>query len=126
NPLKTQHRRLTVSYKDRYHRKHSVTLCFNDEEFAQVEELASMLKKPRAKAIRELILNKEFKLKKEISKNENGDVYYQLHKIGVNINQIARAINTDIDKFISHEFAEDFINLFEEITNEIEDIKRRI
>ncbi|MCT8124338.1 MobC family plasmid mobilization relaxosome protein, partial [Klebsiella pneumoniae] len=71
-------------------------------------------------------LNKEFKLKKEISKNENGDVYYQLHKIGVNINQIARAINTDIDKFISHEFAEDFINLFEEITNEIEDIKRRI
>lgn len=85
-----------------------------------------MLKKPRAKAIRELILNKEFKLKKEISKNENGDVYYQLHKIGVNINQIARAINTDINKFISHEFAEDFINLFEEITNEIEDIKRRI
>lgn len=115
-----------MSYKDRYNRKHSVTLCFNDEEFAQVEELASMLKKPRAKAIRELILNKEFKLKKEISKNENGDVYYQLHKIGVNINQIARAINTDIDKFISHEFAEDFINLFEEITNEIEDIKRRI
>ena len=115
-----------MSYKDRYHRQHSVTLCFNDEEFAQVEELASKLKKPRAKAIRELILNKEFKLKKEISKNENGDVYYQLHKIGVNINQIARAINTDIDKFISHEFAEDFINLFEEITNEIEDIKRRI
>ena len=61
-----------------------------------------------------------------MSKNENCDVYYQLHKIGVNINQIARAINTDIDKFISHEFAEDFINLFEEITNEIEDIKRRI
>ena len=101
-------------------------MVINDEEFAQVEELAFMLKKPRAKAIRELILNKEFKLKKEISKNENGDVYYQLHKIGVNINQIARAINTDIDKFISHEFAEDFINLFEEITNEIEDIKRRI
>ena len=115
-----------MSYKDRYNRKHSITLCFNDEEFAQVEELASMLKKPRAKAIRELILNKEFKLKKEISKKENGDIYYELHKIGVNINQIARAINTDIDKFISHEFAEDFINLFEEITNEIEDIKRRI
>ena len=115
-----------MSYKDRYNRKHSVTLCFNDEEFTQIEELSSMLKKPRAKAIRELILNKEFKIKKEISKNQNGDVYYQLHKIGVNINQIAKAINTDIDKFISHEFAEDFINLLEEITNEIEDIKRRI
>ena len=39
-----------MSYKDRYNRKHSITLCFNDEEFAQVEELASMLKKPRATA----------------------------------------------------------------------------
>lgn len=114
------------NYKDRYQRKHSITLCFNDEEFAQVEELASMLKKPRATAVRDLILNKDFKLKKEISKNKTGDVYFELHKIGVNINQIARAINTDIDKFISHEFAEDFLNLFEEITNEIEEIKRRI
>ena len=117
---------MSKNYKDRYQRKHSLTLCFNDEEFQQVEELAEALRKPRATAVRELILNKEFKLKKEISKNENGDVYYQLHKIGVNINQIARAINTDIDKFISHEFSEDFLNLFEEITNEIEDIKRRI
>jgi hypothetical protein len=69
-----------VSYKDRYQRKHSITLCFNDEEFAQVEELASMLKKPRATAVRELILNKEFKLKKEISKNKTGDVYYNYIK----------------------------------------------
>ena len=117
---------MSKNYKDRYQRKHSITLCFNDEEFAQVEELASMLKKPRATAVRDLILNKDFKLKKEISKNKTGDVYFELHKIGVNINQIARAINTDIDKFISHEFSEDFLNLFEEITNEIEEIKRRI
>lgn len=117
---------MSKNYKDRYQRKHSITLCFNDEEFAQVEELASMLKKPRATAVRDLILNKDFKLKKEISKNKTGDVYFELHKIGVNINQIARAINTDIDKFISHEFAEDFINLFEEITNEIELIKGKI
>lgn len=109
------------NYKDRYQRKHSITLCFNDEEFAKVEELASMLKKPRATAVRDLILNKEFKLKKE-----NGDIYYELHKIGVNINQIARAINTDIDKFINQDFAEDFINLFEEITNDIEKIKGKI
>ncbi|EOZ0808308.1 plasmid mobilization relaxosome protein MobC [Klebsiella pneumoniae] len=114
------------NYKDRYQRKHSITLCFNDEEFQQVEELAEALRKPRATAVRELILNKNFKLKKEISKKENGDVYFELHKIGVNINQIAKAINTDIDKFISHEFAEDFINLFEEITNDIELIKGKI
>ncbi|EOK5843284.1 plasmid mobilization relaxosome protein MobC [Citrobacter braakii] len=117
---------MSKNYKDRYQRKHSLTLCFNDEEFQQVEELAEALRKPRATAVRELILNKEFKLKKEISKNKTGDVYFELHKIGVNINQIARAINTDIDKFISHEFAEDFINLFEEITNEIELIKGKI
>ena len=67
-----------------------------------------------------------FILKKEISKKENGDIYYELHKIGVNINQIARAINTDIDKFINQDFAEDFINLFEEITNDIEKIKGKI
>ena len=50
----------------------------------------------------------------------------ELGRIGNNINQIAKAINTDIDKFISHEFAEDFINLFEEITNDIEKIKGKI
>ena len=114
------------NYKDRYQRKHSLTLCFNDEEFQQVEELAEALRKPRATAVRELILNKNFKLKKEISKNEISDIYYELHKIGVNINQIAKSINTDIDKFISHQFAEDFLNVFEEITNDIEIIKGKI
>ncbi|MBB0686355.1 hypothetical protein G7M88_25850 [Escherichia coli] len=46
------------NYKDRYQRKHSITLCFNDEEFQQVEELAEALRKPRATAVRELILNR--------------------------------------------------------------------
>lgn len=114
------------TYKDRYKRKHSVLLCFNDAEFARVEELASMLKKPRASALRELILNKDFKIKKDIAKNKKADnVYYELNKIGVNINQIAKAINTDIDKFISNDFAEDFLIIFEEIINEIEKIKSR-
>jgi molecular chaperone GrpE (heat shock protein) len=117
---------MSKNYKDRYQRKHSLTLCFNDEEFRQVEELADALRKPRATAVRELILNKNFKLKKEISKNEISDIYYELHKIGVNINQIAKSINTDIDKFISHQFAEDFLNVFEEITNDIEIIKGKI
>ncbi|EPC9086181.1 plasmid mobilization relaxosome protein MobC [Escherichia coli] len=117
---------MSKNYKDRYQRKHSITLCFNDEEFQQVEELAEALRKPRATAVRELILNKNFKLKKEISKNEISDIYYELHKIGVNINQIAKSINTDIDKFISHQFAEDFLNVFEEITNDIEIIKGKI
>ena len=44
----------------------------------------------------------------------------------MNINQIAKSINTDIDKFISHQFAEDFLNVFEEITNDIEIIKGKI
>ena len=107
-------------------RKHSITLCFNDKGICTGWRTGFYVEKPRATAVRDLILNKDFKLKKEISKNKTGDVYFELHKIGVNINQIARAINTDIDKFISYEFAEDFLNLFEEITNEIEEIKRRI
>jgi hypothetical protein len=35
---------MSKNYKDRYQRKHSLTLCFNDEEFQQVEELAEALK----------------------------------------------------------------------------------
>lgn len=112
-----------MSYKDRYQRKHSITLCFNDEEIKQVEELASNLQKPKASAIRDLILNKQSALKKSINRNINSDLVYQLNKIGVNINQISRAINTDIDKFISHDFAEEFISVFEEIISEIELIK---
>lgn len=115
-----------MSYKDRYQRKHSVTLCFNDDEIKQVEELSKDLKKPKATAMRELILNKQSILKKSVNRNMNSDLVYQLHKIGVNINQISRAINTDIDKFISHDFAEDFINIFEEIILDIELIKSKI
>ncbi|MEH4621932.1 plasmid mobilization relaxosome protein MobC, partial [Enterobacter roggenkampii] len=96
------------------------------DELKQVEELALNLQKPKATAIRELILNKQSALKKSINRNINSDVVYQLNKIGVNINQISRAINTDIDKFISHDFAEDFINVFEEIITEIELIKSKI
>lgn len=29
-----------MSYRDRYQRKHSITLCLNDDELKQVEELA--------------------------------------------------------------------------------------
>lgn len=115
-----------MSYRDRYQRKHSITLCLNDDELKQVEELALNLQKPKATAIRELILNKQSTLKKSINRNINSDVVYQLNKIGVNINQISRAINTDIDKFISHDFAEDFLNVFEEIITEIELIKSKI
>jgi len=94
-----------MSYKDKYQRKHSITLCFNDEEIKQVEELSKDLKKSKATAIRELILNKQSKLKKSIIRNDNSDLDYQLHKIGVNINQISRAINTDLDNFISYQFS---------------------
>lgn len=114
------------SYKDRYQRKHSVTLCFNDDEIKKVDNITEALKKPRATAIRDIILSKEGKINRNINRNINSDLVYQLNKIGVNINQISRAINTDIDKFISHDFAEDFLNVFEEIITEIELIKSKI
>ncbi|MEY0768339.1 plasmid mobilization relaxosome protein MobC [Providencia huaxiensis] len=115
-----------MSYKDKYQRKHSITLCFNDEEIKQVEELSKDLKKPKATAIRELILEKQSKLKKSIIRNDNSDLDYQLHKIGVNINQISRAINTDLDNFISHQFSNEFMLIFETIISDLETIKSKI
>ena len=56
------------NYKDRYQRKHSITLCFNDEEFAQVEELASMLKNPEQQPLEILFSIKISNSKKKYQK----------------------------------------------------------
>lgn len=84
------------------------------------------MKKPRATAIRDIILSKEGKINRNINRNINSDLVYQLNKIGVNINQISRAINTDIDRFMSHDLAEDFLIIFQEIVNDLEIIKSNI
>jgi hypothetical protein len=115
-----------MNYKDRYNRKNSVLVCFNDEEFKVVESISSTTRKPKATALREFILNKELKIKKSINTTEKSNSVYELNKIGVNINQITRAINTDMDKFLSHDLAEDFLLVLEEIINDIEIIKQRI
>lgn len=115
-----------MNYKDRYKRKHSLVLCFNDEEFETIENIVNKIRKPRATALREFILNKELKIKKDTRVSEKLNSVYELNKIGVNINQITRAINTDIDKFLSHDLAEDFLLVLEEIINDIETIKARL
>lgn len=112
-------------YKDRYQRKNSVRLCFNDEEFSIVEEISKNKRKPKSTALREFILEKKGIIKKETKITESSNIYFELHKIGVNINQIAKKMNTDLDQFLEGN-GEQFAFLFEEIFIELEEIKRRI
>lgn len=112
-------------YKDRYKRKNSVRLCFNDQEFSAVEEISKDKRKPKSTALREFILEKKGKIKKEIKTTKDASIYYELHKIGVNVNQIAKKMNTDIEFFLSGN-GEQFAFLFEEILTDIEEIKKRI
>lgn len=112
-------------YKDRYQRKNSVRLCFNDLEFSIVEKIAKDKRKSKATALREFILDKEIKVKKDIQLTDQSGVYYELHKIGVNINQIAKKMNTDLEQFLSGN-GEEFAYLMEEIFEYIEYIKNRI
>lgn len=113
------------NYKDRYQRKNAVRLCFNDDEFAVVETIAKDKRKSKAAALRDFILDKESKIKKEIQITDKSGVYYELHKIGVNINQIAKKMHTDIDLFLSGN-GEQFAYIIDEVIEEIEDLKRRI
>lgn len=113
------------NYKDRYQRKNAVRLCFNDDEFAVVETIAKDKRKSKAAALRDFILEKESKIKKEIQITDKSGVYYELHKIGVNINQIAKKMHTDIDLFLSGN-GEQFAYIIEEIIEDIESLKRRI
>ena len=119
-----------MSYKDKYQRKNSITLCFNDNEYDIAKEFASHMNMPLATALRTIITTRQNEILKDIRKKtkskSNADLVYELNKIGVNINQISRAINTDIEKFISHDFAEDFISVFENIISDIELIKSKI
>ncbi len=112
-------------YKDRYQRKNSVRLCFNDLEFSIVEQIAKDKRKSKATALREFILDKETKIKEDIQLTERSGIYYELHKIGVNINQIAKKMNTDLDLFLSGN-GEAFASLIEEIFEDMEYIKKRI
>ncbi|HGD8642800.1 TPA: plasmid mobilization relaxosome protein MobC [Escherichia coli] len=98
---------VSKSYKDKYKRKNMISLCLDDDEFLKIQNLASSLNVPKATAAREvLILNADNVLSK-IKKNDNKPLLLELNKIGNNLNQITKKINTNLDLFLSGD-GEDF------------------
>lgn len=94
-------KQIQKTYKDKYKRKNMISLCLDDQEFEKVKLLSENLNVPRATAVREiLILNSDIVLSK-IKKNENKDLIFELNKIGNNLNQITKKINTDLNLFLS-------------------------
>jgi len=114
----------TKTYKDRYQRKNFISLCLSDEELTEVELLAENLDLKKAAAIRALLLNKTVTLKIKIKSNENKDHLLLLNNIANNINQIAKKMNANIDFFINGGNGEKFAYLFDDLTKDIEKIKK--
>ncbi|MEY0273561.1 plasmid mobilization relaxosome protein MobC, partial [Providencia rettgeri] len=97
--LKTQVQK-TKTYKDKYKRKNMISLCLNDEEFEKVKLLSEHLNIPRATAIREVLILKSDAVLSKIKKNENKDLALELNKIGNNLNQLTKKINSNIELFL--------------------------
>ena len=75
-------------FDDKFVRK---TLRFTPDEFAKIEEQREKTNLDFTNFCKSAILKKRVKTKDE--ENCNRDLIYQLNKIGININQIARAVN---------------------------------
>ena len=67
------------------------TIRFKPDEFAKVEIERAKTNLDFTNFCKSAILKKRVKTKDE--ENFNRDLIYQLNKIGININQIARAVN---------------------------------
>ncbi|HEK0777974.1 TPA: plasmid mobilization relaxosome protein MobC [Proteus mirabilis] len=123
--LKTQIQK-TKTYKDKYKRKNMISLCLNDEEFEKVKSLSENLNIPRATAIREVLILKADAVLSKIKKNDNKELILELNRIGNNLNQITKKINSNLELCLSGEgenFAIAFDNLNETFYKILEGIK---
>ncbi len=75
-------------YDDKFVRK---TLRFTPDEFAKIEEQRAKTNLDFTSFCKSAIFKKRVKSKDE--ENFNRDLIYQINKIGINLNQIARAVN---------------------------------
>ncbi|HDT6030423.1 TPA: hypothetical protein QHD00_005225, partial [Enterobacter cloacae subsp. cloacae] len=78
-----------MSYRERYQRQNFVSLCLNDEELSELENIAERLNMKRAAAAREILFTNSKRLKAQIKKNDNSEILFLYSKISNNINQIA-------------------------------------
>ena len=76
-------------YDDKFIKK---TLRFTPDEFAKIEEQREKTNLDFTNFCKSAILKKRVKTKDE--ENFNRDLIFQINKIGINLNQIARAVNS--------------------------------
>jgi len=113
-------------YKDKYQRKNMVSLCFSDEEISKIDAVNNFLNVPRATAIREIIIDDTNKILSKIKKNQNQDLVLSLNKIGNNLNQITKKINSNLELFINNDDAENFASSIDDLNSLFKDILRRL
>ena len=75
-------------YDDKFIKK---TIRFTPDEYEKIEEQREKTNLDFTNFCKSAILKKKVKIKEE--ENFNRDLIYQINKIGVNLNQIARAVN---------------------------------
>lgn len=116
---------LVKNYKDKYKRKNMISICLSNEEFEKIEKITLALNVPRATATREiLILNADNVLSK-IKKNSNKELLLELNKIGNNLNQIAKKINSNLDLFLKED-SEAFALSFDQLNETFKNILKKV
>ena len=116
---------LVKSYKDKYKRKNMISICLNDDEYLKIEKITSALNVPRATATREiLILNADVVLSK-IKKSDNKSLLLELNKIGNNLNQITKKINSNLDLFLKED-GEAFALSFDQLNETFKNILKKV
>lgn len=116
---------LVKNYKDKYKRKNMISICLNDDEYLKIEKITSALNVPRATATREiLILNADNVLSK-IKRNSNKELLLELNKIGNNLNQITKKINSNLDLFLKEE-GEAFALSFDQLNETFKNILKKV
>ncbi|MEY0656007.1 plasmid mobilization relaxosome protein MobC [Providencia rettgeri] len=123
--LKNQIQKIKT-YKDKYKRKNMISLCLDDEEFEKVKLISECLNVPRATAVREVLISNANVVLSKIKKNDNKELILELNRIGNNLNQITKKINSNLELCLSGEgenFAIAFDNLNETFYKILEGIK---
>lgn len=123
--LKNQIQKIKT-YKDKYKRKNMISLCLDDEEFEKVKSISEYLNVPRATAVREVLISNANVVLSKIKKNDNKELILELNRIGNNLNQITKKINSNLELCLSGEgenFAIAFDNLNETFYKILEGIK---
>lgn len=88
-------------YDQKYKR---VSLRFNPDDYRLLEQKAEKMGLPIATYCKHVSLNKAILIKKVIPKSKSSNDF-ELHKIGVNLNQIVKKLNIEknIDQILNEE-----------------------